>query len=327
MKAGDLWVVIEHSEGELHDISKELCSQGRRMKSPTSTLVGILAGNGNNRLAGELRRYGVEKVYLIEDSEWKQYNPEALFSVLSDLALEKSPSIILLGSNSFGNALAPRLAVRTHGTLVSDCVDIRKYRKGWAASKPIQGGRIDIKMFPDPERIQLFTLKPGAFEVEEEPIDSIEIIPISFQRPLEEMHTRIVGFIKSDPRALRLEEAELIVAGGKGLGNERTFKILEEMAELLKATVGGSRMAFDMGWIPYERQIGLTGKRVSPRLIITVGISGVFEFAIGIKDSKFIVTINNDPSAPIFNIADVGIVGDLNEILPMLSERLRTMKG
>ena len=327
MKEGDLWVVIEHRDGELLDVSKELCSQGRRIKGSTSALVAVLVGKEIKGLAHRLGQYGVEKVYLVEGEEWERFNPEVLIDLLSRIILEKSPSAVLFGLTSFGNSLAPRLAIRNQGTLVTDCIDLRKHGEGWVALKPIQGDKINLRIVPALERLPFFTLQPGVFEIEEmTPAKPIEIEQIPCETSLEKICTKVIGFIKADPKSTYLEETELIVAGGKGLGDNKGFEHLEELADLLGATVAGSRVAVDLGWVPYERQIGLTGKKVTPRLLFAIGISGAFEFTIGIKDSKFIVAINKDPNAPIFKVADIGIIGDLHEILPRLSETLRSIK-
>jgi len=321
METGDLWVVVEERDGELSDLSKEVCCQARRMKGPHSALVAILAGNEVKGLG----RYGVERIYSLKQSPEERFNPEAFFVTLADLVREKSPSIILCGSTSLGNAIASQLAIRVNGGLVTDCLDLKKYRGGWVALKPAQQGRMNARMVPRSERLQIFTLKPGAFQVEELSPDNVaEPEQTSFRSLLETLHTKVMEFVKSNPRTIRLENADMIVAGGKGVGNKKRFALLEETADLLGATIAGSRPAVDMGLVPYERQIGLTGKRVAPRLLITVGISGVFEFVIGIKDAKFVIAINKDPAAPIFKVADIGIVADLNEILPELNERLKT---
>jgi electron transfer flavoprotein alpha subunit len=327
MREGNLWVVIEHRDGELLDISKELCTQGRRMKRSSSGLVAILVGKEIKGLTHRLGQYGVEKVYLVEGETWERFNPEALIDLLSKTILEKSPSAVLFGSTSFGNALAPRLAIRHQGTLVTDCIDLRAQGEGWVALKPVQGGKVNLRIVPASVRLPFFTLQPGVVEVEEiAPTQPIEIEQIHYETSLEKICTKIVGFIKADPKSAYLEEAELVVAGGKGLSDQKGFGYLEELADLLGATVAGSRVAVDFGWVPYDRQIGLTGKKVTPRLLFAIGISGAFEFTIGIKDSKFIVAINKDPNAPIFKVADIGIIGDLHEILPRLNETLRNIK-
>jgi len=327
MREGDLWVVIEHRDGELLDISKELCSQGRRVKRSFLALVAILIGKKINALAQRLGQYGVDKVYLVEGEEWERFNPEALIDLLSRTIVEKCPSAVLFGSTSFGNTFAPRLAIRHQGTLVTDCIDLRKQGEGWVALKPVQGGKLNLRVVPALERLPFFTLQPGVFEIEEiaSPLP-VEIEQIHHETSLEKICTKIVGFIKADPKNAYLEEAELVVVGGKGLSDEKGFGYLEELADLLGATVAGSRVAVDFGWVPYDRQIGLTGKKVTPKLLFAIGISGAFEFTIGIKDSKFIVAINKDPNAPIFKVADIGIIGDLHEILPRLNETLRSIK-
>jgi len=327
MREDGLWVVLEQRDGELLDISKELCSQGRKVKRPSSGLVAILVGREIKGLAHRLGQYGVEKAYLVEGEEWEQFNPEPLVDLLSRTILEKLPSAVLFGSTSFGNALAPRLAIRHQGTLVTDCIDLRKQGEGWVALKPVQGGKLNLRIVPASVRLPFFTLQPGAFEIEEiAPTQPIEIEEIHHETSLEKICIKIVGFIKADPKSAYLEEAELVVAGGKGLSDPKGFGYLEELADLLGATVAGSRVAVDFGWVPYDRQIGLTGKKVTPRLLFVIGISGAFEFTIGIKDSKFIVAINKDPNAPIFKVADIGIIGDLHEILPRLNETLRNIK-
>ena len=327
MEKGDLWVILEYGNKELSDISKELCSQGRRMKKSHSTLVGILVGRDVQELAHRLGRYGVEKTYLVEGEDWGRFNEEAYMDLLSNLIVEKSPSLILFGSTPMGNALAPRLAVRTRGALVTDCVDFKKQGDRWVAVKSIQGNKINAKVTLSADRLQLFTLKPGAFEIEEvAPLQPIEVIPIPFRPSPVRVRTKIIGFIKADPKNSPLEEAEVIIAGGKGFGNLKEFKVLEELGDLMGATVAGSRPAVDLGWLPYERQIGLTGKKISPRLLLVSGISGAFEFVIGIKDSNFIIAINKDPAAPIFKSADAGIIGDHHEILPVLIETLKKVE-
>jgi electron transfer flavoprotein alpha subunit len=327
MREGDLWIVIEHRDGELLDISKELCSQGRRMKRSSSGLVAILVGKEIKELAYRLGQYGVEKVYLVEGEEWERFNPEPLIDLLSRTILEKCPSAVLFGSTSFGDALAPRLAIRHQGTLVTDCIDLRAQGEGWVALKPVQGGKLNLRIVPASTHLPFFTVQPGVFEVEEiVPAQPVEIEQIHCETSMEKICTRIVGFIKADPKSAYLEEAELVVAGGKGLSDRKGFGYLEELADLLGATVAGSRVAVDFGWVPYDHQIGLTGKKVTPRLLFAIGISGAFEFTIGIKDSKFIVAINKDPNAPIFKVADIGMIGDLHEILPRLNETLRNIK-
>ncbi len=165
MKEGDLWVVIEHREGELLDISKELCTQGRRMKRSPSKLAAILLGNEVSALIDDLTRYGVEKIYLAEGREWERFHPGASVNLLSRMIEEESPSAILFGSTSFGNSLAPPLAVRHRGALVTDCVDLKGQGDNWVAVKPIQGEKINVKMIPGSGALPFFTLKPGAFNI------------------------------------------------------------------------------------------------------------------------------------------------------------------
>jgi electron transfer flavoprotein alpha subunit len=249
MRNGDLWLVLEQRDGELLDISKELCSQGKRMKGSSSELVAILVGREIKGLAFRLGQYGVEKVYLVEGEEWERFNPEALIDLLSRTIVEKRPSAVLFGSTSFGNALAPRLAIRHQGTLVTDCIDLRKQGEGWVALKPVQGGKLNLRIVPASARLPFFTLQPGVFEIEEiASPQTAEIKQIHYETSLEKICTKIIGFIKADPKSAYLEEAELVVAGGKGLSDGKGFGYLEELADLLGATVAGSRVAVDLGW-------------------------------------------------------------------------------
>lgn len=327
MEKGDVWVVLEHREGELLDISRELCSQARRMKGPSSAVVGILGGEGVEGFVHGLGEYGLEKACLAEGREWEPFGAEASVDFLSRLIRDNPPSLILLGSTSFGNSIASRLAIRHGGALVTDCIDFKRSREGWVAVKPIQGDKMNARILPAPENWPLFTLKPGAFEAEKKsPAKAVAVARMPYQPPPEAIRTSVVGFVKADPKRIHLEEADLIVAGGKGAGDRKGFTLLEDLADLMEAAVAGSRPAVDLGWVPYERQIGLTGKKVSPRLLLASGISGAFEFIAGIKNAHFVVAINRDSTAPIFKVADLGIIGDHHRVLPTLNDALRRMK-
>jgi electron transfer flavoprotein alpha subunit len=327
MGEGDVWVVIEHRDGELPDISRELCSQARRMKGPSSSVVGILAGKEAEVLAHGLGEYGLEKACVAEGGEWEPFIPETLVDFLSSLIRENPPPLILLGSTSFGNSIAPRLAIRHRGALVTDCIDLKRSGGGWVAVKPIQGDKINARIAAAPGKLPLLTLKPGAFAAEKKsPAKAVEVARMPYQPQREAIRTAVVGFVKADPKNIHLEEADLIVAGGKGAGDREGFTLLEELADLMEAAVAGSRPAVDLQWVPYERQIGLTGKKVSPRLLLASGISGAFEFVAGMKDAHFVVAINRDSTAPIFKVADLGIIGDHHQILPALNDALRRMK-
>jgi electron transfer flavoprotein alpha subunit len=233
----------------------------------------------------------------------------------------------LIPATSVGEELAARVAVRIKTGVVTECTLLEMTKEGLLAmTRPSYGGKVNITMICPSARPQMATVQPGAMRIDEpDQSRKVEVVKVSVKVKPRELRSRIVGFMKGDPRTMDLSEAEIIVAGGQGVGSVDKFSVIEELADLLGACVGGTRSVVDAGWIPFERQIGQTGKTVAPRCYIACGISGAIQHVMGMKESKTIIAINIDRNAPIFKLADIGIVEDLHKVIPALIKELQEL--
>jgi electron transfer flavoprotein alpha subunit len=318
-----VWVFVEQKEGELSEDSLEVISEGRRLADQLQEeLSAILLGYQVDGLAKTLAHYGAERVYLAENEGLIQYNPDAYTAILAGLIKEHEPSIFLLGATTLGEDLAPRVAGSVKTGLASNCDKLQISEGGLLLQTRLcYESKVHATVVCPKAKPQMATVQPGVMKIDP-PDESrnttiIRVSLNSYIKP-EAVRTKIVGFIKGDPKTIDLTEAELIVAGGKGVNDKESFQLIWELANHLGASVGGTRMAVDSGWIGSERQIGQTGKTVSPKVIISCGISGASAHIFGMKDSKTVIAINIDQDAPIFKLADLGVVGDLHQIIPAL---------
>lgn len=319
-----VWVLAEQRLGELQEVSLELVCWGRKLADRLDEeLSALLFGDNAAGLASELSRYGADKVYFINDRPLTGYPPEAYTEALSTLATEQTPAVILFGATVFGRDLASRLAARLKTGLASDCTALEVSDDGLlSALRPVYGGQLDATVISPVARPQIATMRPGIIDAKPAKSDGkVEIITVEPQPAT--TRSRTTGFIKADPRTLRLDEAEVIIAGGGGIDSQESFQLLKDLAELLGGCVGASRVPVDKGWVPLEKQIGQTGLTAAPKLYLAFGISGSIYHTMGMKDSKVIVVINNDRNAPFFKLADMGIVSDYQEMLAALTQRLR----
>jgi len=257
----------------------------------------------------------------------EQYSANTYASILEDLIKAHAPWILLMGATPIGRDLAPKIAVRINTGLVTDCNILDIDEAGLLVmTKFIYGGKASASIICPNGRPQMATIRVGLVDVEKpDATKKAEIVSVNAGIKSWESPTKVVGFIKGNPKLVDLTEAERIVGGGAGVGAEEHFRLIEELAEALNASVGGTRVAVDKGWLPFSRQIGQTGKIVSPEIFIICGASGAIHFQMGMKDSKRIIAVNSDRTAPIFKIADVGILGDLHQVGPEIVERLRSL--
>lgn len=316
--------MAEQRQGELQEISLELVCCGREIADKLSEeLCAVLFGKDTAGIPAALSHYGADKVYVINDSPLKGYPAEAYTEALSTLITEQTPRIVLCGATSFGKDLASRLAARLKTGLASDCTALEVNDDGLLLQvRPIYGGQLEATVISSVAKPQIATVRPGIVDVKPSKIERrAEIISVEPQPAT--TSSRIVGFVKADPRTVSLDEAEIIVAGGGGIGSNEDFELLDELAELLGGCVGASRVPVDKGWVPLEKQIGQTGMTVAPKLYIACGISGSIYHTMGMKDSKVIVAIDKDRNVPIFKLADMGIVGDCREMLRAIIYQLR----
>jgi electron transfer flavoprotein alpha subunit len=319
-----IFVVGEFNQKEEKRVSKitlELMGLGQQLVSKArERLYAVLFGHGIGICAEELSRYGAEEIFVLDDEILCEYNPDTFLPFLHDLFLKKNPKIILLGHTSMGQDLAPRLAFSLKAGLVTDCVGVESDSTGFSFIKPIYGGNILATLrVTTPITIVTVRARVGESPTPSEPCMITPLDTSSLP------HSRIVikKRVQEEQREYHLEEAKVVVSGGRGMGGEEGFAALRELAQLLGGAVGASRPPVDAGWTPATCQVGITGKVVAPELYIAVGISGSSQHLSGMGDSGKIVAVNKDPEAYIFRVSDYGVVGDWREVLPAFTSRLR----
>ena len=323
--AQGIWIVAEQREGELRKISFELVSEGRRLADKMGqSVTAILLGSHIKGKAAVLGKYGADKVIVADDERLATYTTDTYVSVLAQLTRASEPAIILLGATVQGKDMSGRLAARLGVGMAQDCVAFSIENGNLIAIRPIYAGKAYATVTFEESWPQIATGRPNVFELNE-PDDSrpVEVIGAEFNLDDSQFKTKIIESIQQAGGKVDLTEAERIVSGGRGMKGPENYVILEELADLIGATVGASRSAVDAGWRPHSDQVGQTGKVVSPNLYIACGISGAIQHLAGMGTSKYIVAVNKDPDAPIFQKADYGVVGDLFEVVPALIEELK----
>lgn len=325
-----IWILVEHHEGRLEEVTLEILTEARRLADKARRGVcAILLGHEVGGMAELLPPYGADSVYWVDHPLLALYSTEAYAHAIGELVRLGNPTALLLPATALGRDLAPRLAVRLKTTLVSDCVVLNMDEAGLLEmTRAPYGGRLYARMKTPHARPQMATVRPGILG-KGRPAKARKGHIRRIEMDLEPgaIRTKVLGVSKVGREDLDISEAELILAFGRGLGEKERLPEMEELAKLLGASLGGSRAAVDAGWIPFPRQIGQTGKTVSPDLIICCGISGATQFTMGMRDSKFIVAVNLDRQCPMFKVADVSVLGDMHEVVPALIDRLRSIKG
>lgn len=316
----DIWVVAEHKEEELQDISLEMLGAARRLADQArGEVVGLALGTGLNSLADALARAGADRQYLVESPHLEQYQGELSVEALAPLLQAEMPAVLLCAATSQGNDLAARLAARLGVGLASQCVGFRMRDQGLQIARSCFGGRAVATVEWTGQRPCIMTASSGVFAPA--PTSAArQPQPRAITPSLAPDGARVktLEFIPADPRTVDITEAEVIVTGGLGMGDREGFWRLQELADLLGGSVGATRPVVDYGWAPIQRQVGLTGRTVSPRLYVACGLSGAPQHLQGMKGSKTIIAINKDRNAPILKEADVAIVGDIHQLLPVI---------
>jgi electron transfer flavoprotein alpha subunit len=274
--------------------------------------------------------HGADKVIVVDGPEYKHYSTDAYVIALNAMVEKYGPTSMLIGATNNGRDLGPRLSCRLKTGLTADCtaLDIDEESGNVAWTRPAFGGNLMATILCPDHRPQIGTVRPGVFKKSEPCAAHAEIIREDIKVPAEQIRTQILELIKDmGDLNVDLEGAEIIVSGGRGVGGPEGFAPIKALAEVLGATVGASRAAVDSGWISHAHQVGQTGKTVAPKLYIACGISGAIQHLAGMSGSDVIVAINKDPDAPIFDVADYGVVGNLFEVLPVLTEEIRKLKA
>jgi electron transfer flavoprotein alpha subunit len=317
--------IAEQRDGEIRKVSYEMVSEGRRLAdSLGQEVTAVLLGSNIKDKAATLGHYGADKVLVADDPRLETYTTDAYVSVIAPLVKENDPAIILLGASVQGKDMSARLSARLGVAMAQDCTAFSIEDGNLVATRPIYAGKAYAKVTFQDSWPQMATARPNVMTLNEaDTSKSAEIIDASLTLDDSAIRTKVVDVMRDESGKVDLTEADKIVSGGRGMKGPENYNILEELADLIGATVGASRSAVDAGWRPHSDQVGQTGKVVSPNLYIACGISGAIQHLAGMSTSKFIVAINKDPDAPIFSRADYGVVDDLFKIVPALTEEIK----
>ncbi len=316
-----VFAIAEIRNDELDEISFEMLNLANCIKGD-GTSEAVVIGENVSEFAEKLSKYA-DKVWKIEDESLKDYNPELYVDVLMQLFSREKPDIVLTPNSSRGLEFAPNLAVKLNAPIVTDIVNL-EINDGIKATRYIFQGKLLVDVLVKKADTYVFTVRQGVFKEEKEV--SGEIIDTNI-KPSATLKREFVRIIEPEVGEVDITQADIIVSVGRGIEDESNIELAEELAKLLGGVVAGSRPVIDSGWLPKERQVGISGKTVKPKLYLALGISGAFQHVMGMKDSELIIAINKDPEAPIFGVAQYGVVGDIFDVVPVLIEKLKEIKG
>ena len=322
----DVYVFVEQREGVIQPVAFELLGKARELADQLSqNVVAILAGYGIAEKAPELIAYGPDSVLCIDAPELVYYITEPYAQAVTKVVEERKPSILLIGATTIGRDLGPRLSARLETGLTADCTGLDISEEGdLMMTRPAFGGNLMATILCKEHRPQMSTVRPGVMRMgkkDDTRTGKVENFKVTFDRS--KFKVRLLETVKEQKNLIDITEAKILVSGGRGVGNSEGFKMLEKLAEVIGAEVSSSRAMVDAGVMPHNRQVGQTGKTVRPDVYFALGISGAIQHLAGMEESDFIIAVNKDKYAPIFNAADLGIVGDVNKIIPLLTEKLR----
>ena len=318
-------VYVDHVDGEIHPVTLELIGKARELADKVNEEVYCIAmGNNIESNVHELLHYGVDKVFLYEDKELKYFRIETYTSVIEDFINNLKPAVLLVGATTVGRSLAPRVAARFRTGLTADCtiLDIKE-NTDLVQIRPAFGGNIMAQIVTPNSRPQLATVRYKVMSAPERSEDEVgEIVKLSIKKEKLKSNINVLEVAKKS-KEKEISEADVLVVAGRGVKSEKDLEMIKELSELLGGQVACTRPLIEAGWVDSKRQVGLSGRTVRPKLIITCGVSGAVQFTAGMNNSDYIFAINTDEKAPIFKVAHYGIVGDIYEVVPMLIERLK----
>lgn len=324
-------MVVEQRNGLPHKVGLELLGKGRLLADELKTDVGALfMGENGSAHAGQLVRCGADRVMTVDDPVIGEYRAEVYTQIIAEQVQKEKPEILLMGATWMGRDLAPRVAAALHTGCTSDCTDLKIDSDTGllVAVKPFLGRNVMAEIVCPEHRPQMVTVRPGIFDPpEEEERRRGDVTPVTMEVRESDVAVKVLETRNASPQVFRLEEAEKIVAVGMGAGDEAGFQQIAELADLLGAELGSTTLPIDAGWISEAHKIGQTGKSVRPRLYLACGISGAVQHTVGMRHSELVIAINNDPAAEIFDLADYGIVGDLNDMIPAIMAELKDIKS
>lgn len=327
--ARDVWVFAEQRDGRVAEVVHELLGEGAKLAGKLGQrLVAVLLGSGTEEAVADLEARGADRIHVYDDPRLSRFSDDLYTKILVELAQAERPAAILYGATATGRVLAPRVAARLRTGLTADCtaLDIDPETKNLLQTRPAFGGNIMATIVCPGHRPQMASVRPNILEkAQPQPGRKAEVIrhPVPEQVDL---LSRILEVVEVAADEANIAEADVVVAGGRGMGDPKHFEMLEELAHLMGGAVGASRAAVDAGWYPYAHQVGQTGKTVAPKVYIACGISGAVQHMIGVQ-ADIIVAINRDPAAPIFEVATYGIVGNVHDVVPALISEIKRRRG
>lgn len=321
-----VWVFAEQRQGEIMPVAIELLGEGKKLAGEIGCeLCAVLCGSGVAGLVDELFEYGADKVYFADAPELKNYTTDGYGKVIFEAIEEYKPEIVLLGATHIGRDLGPILAVKANTGLTADCtkLEIDSEDKKIKQTRPAFGGNLMATIVCPNHRPQMSTVRPGVMsKAERTPGRKGELVVLKHSFAEGDIRTRVLDVVRTMKDMISISDAEIIVSGGMGLGKAEGFDLLKQLADKLGGMVAGSRAAVDAGWIDHAYQVGQTGTTVKPKIYIACGISGAIQHVAGMQNSEQIIAINTNENAPIFEVADYGIVGDLYKVIPSIIESL-----
>ena len=327
----NIWVFAEQRHGKLMPVVTELVGEGRKLAEERGVeLNAVLLGENLEEMTKELIAHGVKNVYTADHELLKNYTTDGYTKVISEAIHQHKPEIMLIGATHIGRDLAPRIASRVDTGLTADCtkLEIDPEDGKIKQTRPAFGGNIMATIVCPENRPQMSTVRPGVMDkADRDDSRKGNIVPLDFSISSEDIRTEILEIVKSDKEIVSLVDANFIISGGLGLQSPEGFDLLKQLAEKLDGVIGSSRAAVDKGWIDHSHQVGQTGVTVKPNIYFACGISGAIQHLAGMNQSDIIIAINKDPNAPIFSVADYGIVGDLYEVVPQIISQLDSVRG
>ena len=325
-----VWVFAEQKEGRIANVTLELLCEGRRLADKLGEpLCAMLLGYQVAKAARDLICFGADKVYLAQSPQLAVFIEDSFTEVMTGLIKEHKPNIVLLGATAIGRSLAPRVASRLETGLTADCtgLEIDPETRNLLQTRPAFGGNLMATIICPNHRPQMASVRPKVFNrPQRDELRIGKIVRYDYKDHSLTQRAQLLAVVKESAKTAGIAEAEIVVAGGLGLGEAGNFEIIEDLAQALRGGVGASRGAVNAGWTSYAHQVGQTGKTVRPKLYIACGISGAIQHLVGMQYSEIIVAINKDPKAPIFNVADYSIVGDVLEVVPALTEEIKKVR-
>ena len=326
-----VFVFAEQVEGKISGVSFELIGKAKELAADLETEVtAVLLGNNIKGLADELAAFGADKVVVVDHPALEEYTTEPYTNAMDCVIKELKPAVVLYGASSIGRDLAPRVSARVKTGLTADCtkLEVDEQTKNLRMTRPAFGGNLMATILCPEHRPQMATVRPGVMKKIKK-IENVQakIVEINPDFTDNNKNVEVIEVIKKITNKVDIMDAKILISGGRGVGSKENFKLLEDLAEAIGGTVSSSRAGVDAEWVEKDIQVGQTGKTVRPDVYFAIGISGAIQHLAGMQESDYIIAINKDATAPIFDIADYGIVGDLHKIVPLLTEQIKAARA